>query len=109
MAAQRAQRRQREFAGTRLRQIALALLFDRPTYAYSLYSRMEERFGDVLPSLNTSAVYQTVDALHGQGLIEQVPRTARAGERMPKVSYRLTRQGVATLSEWLARRSLRTR
>jgi DNA-binding PadR family transcriptional regulator len=35
-------------------------------------------------------------------LIEEVPRTARAGERMPKVSYRLTRQGVATLSEWLA-------
>ena len=75
-----------------VREGLLALLDERPRHGYQLKTSFEAATGGVWP-LNVGQVYQTLDRLERDGLVES---DERDGQR----SYALTADGVAVLGAW---------
>jgi DNA-binding PadR family transcriptional regulator len=80
----------------------LALVIERPSYGYELSRRFEERFGELYP-VSRSRIYQVLDRLLRQGLIERMPTDpAQHSVRQPKPHYRATPEGARSHREWMA-------
>src|SRR5580700_5191030 len=90
-----------------LHHAVLALLADRPAHGYELKSSFEEAVGEQWGGLNIGHLYQILDRLARDGLIES--------ERQPqpvkpdRMVHHLTPAGRAELDRWLAEASLRAR
>lgn len=78
----------------------LALVIERPSYAYELWKRFEARFEELHP-LSKTRIYQVLDQLQRRGLIEDLPSEA-PNLRQPRVEYRATAEGARAHREWLA-------
>jgi DNA-binding PadR family transcriptional regulator len=80
----------------------LALVIERPSYAFELSKRFEQRFGDLL-LVGSSRVYQVIDAMRTSGLIEPMASDVPDGtERQPKLHYRATAEGALAYRQRLA-------
>jgi DNA-binding PadR family transcriptional regulator len=83
-----------------LHHAVLALLSDRPAHGYELKTSFEQAVGDQWGGLNIGHLYQILDRLSRDGLIES--------ERQPqqikpdRVIHHLTPAGRAELQRWLA-------
>jgi DNA-binding PadR family transcriptional regulator len=90
-----------------LHHAVLALLDDKPAHGYELKSSFEQAVGDQWGGLNIGHLYQILDRLSRDGLIES--------ERQPqpvkpdRVVHRLTPAGRAELEHWLSEPSPRVR
>ena len=90
-----------------LHHAVLALLADKPAHGYELKSSFEQAVGDQWGGLNIGHLYQIIDRLGRDGLIES--------ERQPqpvkpdRVVHRLTAAGRDELEHWLAEPAARTR
>jgi DNA-binding PadR family transcriptional regulator len=90
-----------------LHHAVLALLADKPAHGYELKSSFEHAVGDQWGGLNIGHLYQVIDRLSRDGLIES--------ERQPqpikpdRVVHHLTAAGRAELDHWLSEPSPRTR
>lgn len=78
----------------------LALVIERPSYAYELWKRFEARFEELHP-LSKTRIYQVLDQLQRRGLIEDLPSEV-PNLRQPRVEYRATAEGARAHREWLA-------
>jgi DNA-binding PadR family transcriptional regulator len=90
-----------------LHHAVLALLADKPAHGYELKNSFEQAVGDQWGGLNIGHLYQILDRLSRDGLIES--------ERQPqpvkpdRVVHRLTPAGRAELDRWLNEPSTRLR
>jgi DNA-binding PadR family transcriptional regulator len=90
-----------------LHHAVLALLADKPAHGYELKGSFEQAVGDQWGGLNIGHLYQILDRLSRDGLIES--------ERQPqpvkpdRVVHRLTPAGRAELDRWLSEPSARLR
>jgi DNA-binding PadR family transcriptional regulator len=90
-----------------LHHAVLALLADKPAHGYELKGSFEQAVGDQWGGLNIGHLYQILDRLTRDGLIES--------ERQPqpikpdRVVHHLTPAGRAELDRWLAEPSSRVR
>jgi DNA-binding PadR family transcriptional regulator len=90
-----------------LHHAVLALLAAKPAHGYELRTSFEQSVGEQWGGLNIGHLYQILDRLAREGLIES--------ERQPqpikpdRVVHRLTPAGRAELGRWLSEPSLRTR
>jgi DNA-binding PadR family transcriptional regulator len=90
-----------------LHHAVLALLAAKPAHGYELKGSFEEAVGDQWGGLNIGHLYQILDRLSRDGLIES--------ERQPqsikpdRVVHRITVAGRAELDRWLGEPSPRTR
>jgi DNA-binding PadR family transcriptional regulator len=90
-----------------LHHAVLALLADKPAHGYELKSSFEQAVGDQWGGLNIGHLYQILDRLSRDGLIES--------ERQPqpvkpdRVVHHLTPAGRAELDRWLSEPSTRLR
>lgn len=90
-----------------LHHAVLALLAARPAHGYELKASFERAVGDQWGGLNIGHLYQILDRLSRDGLIES--------ERQPqsikpdRVVHHITGEGRAELDRWLAEPSERTR
>lgn len=74
----------------------LALLSEQPKYGLQLRQEFEARTGEVWP-LNVGQVYTTLQRLERDGLVKADDEVQEG----PQKSFRITRDGVKTLTEWL--------
>jgi DNA-binding PadR family transcriptional regulator len=90
-----------------LHHAVLALLADKPAHGYELKSSFEEAVGDQWGGLNIGHLYQILDRLHRDGLIdsERQPQAVKPD----RVVHRLTPAGRAELDRWLGEPSARLR
>jgi DNA-binding PadR family transcriptional regulator len=79
-----------------VRHALLALLSEGPKYGLQLREEFEARTGEVWP-LNVGQVYQTLQRLERDGLVE----SDDDGDEGPQKSFRITEDGVAELASWL--------
>jgi len=90
-----------------LHHAVLALLADKPAHGYELKSSFEQAVGDQWGGLNIGHLYQILDRLSRDGLIES--------ERQPqpvkpdRVVHHLTAAGRSELERWLSEPSTRQR
>jgi DNA-binding PadR family transcriptional regulator len=90
-----------------LHHAVLALLADKPAHGYELKSSFEQSVGEQWGGLNIGHLYQILDRLGRDGLIES--------ERQPqslkpdRVVHRLTPAGRTELERWLGEPSVRAR
>lgn len=90
-----------------LHHAVLALLADKPAHGYELKNSFEQAVGDQWGGLNIGHLYQILDRLSRDGLIES--------ERQPqqikpdRVVHHLTPAGRAELDHWLSEPSPRVR
>jgi DNA-binding PadR family transcriptional regulator len=90
-----------------LHHAVLALLAEKPAHGYELKSSFEQAVGDQWGGLNIGHLYQILDRLSRDGLIDS--------ERQPqpikpdRVVHRLTPAGRAELDRWLAEPTTRQR
>jgi DNA-binding PadR family transcriptional regulator len=90
-----------------LHHAVLALLADKPAHGYELKSSFEQAVGDQWGGLNIGHLYQILDRLNRDGLIES--------ERQPqpvkpdRVVHHLTPAGRTELDRWLSEPSARQR
>lgn len=90
-----------------LHHAVLALLASRPAHGYELKASFERAVGDQWGGLNIGHLYQILDRLSRDGLVES--------ERQPqpikpdRVVHRITPAGQAELDRWLAEPAERTR
>jgi DNA-binding PadR family transcriptional regulator len=90
-----------------LHHAVLALLDDKPAHGYELKGSFEQAVGEQWGGLNIGHLYQILDRLSRDGLIES--------ERQPqpikpdRVVHRLTPAGRQELDHWLSSPSARTR
>ncbi len=77
----------------------LALVIERPSYAYELAKRFERTYQGVLSLFSTSHVYSALDALSSRALIEELAGSREA--RQPKPRYRATEEGLRQFEAWL--------
>lgn len=78
----------------------LALVIERPSYSYEIWKRFEQRFAALYP-LSKARIYQVIDHLLENGLIEELAAEAPTA-RQPRVAYRATAEGARSHREWLA-------
>ncbi|RKS06990.1 PadR family transcriptional regulator [Nocardiopsis sp. Huas11] len=79
----------------------LLLLEEEPMHAYRMQQLIKERRKDAIVNIaQRNSVYQTLDRLLRDGLIE-VRETAREGKRPRSTVYQLTAEGRETLLSWL--------
>nr|WP_269809960.1 PadR family transcriptional regulator [Kineosporia rhizophila] len=77
------------------------MLSEAPMHAYRMQQLIKERHkDDVINVSQRNSVYQTVQRLLRDGLVE-VEGTARAENRPERTTYRLTVQGHEVLLDWL--------
>src|SRR3954469_12465912 len=78
-----------------VRHALLALLSERPKYGLQLRQEFEERTGEVWP-LNVGQVYQTLQRLERDGLVE-----SNGSEDGPQKRFAITPDGSDELVRWL--------
>lgn len=79
----------------------LALVIEKPSYGYEVWQRFDERFGELL-DVGSSRIYQVVNQLLDDGMVEEVPGEAERSRRQPRPTYRATALGARTHRQWLA-------
>jgi DNA-binding PadR family transcriptional regulator len=90
-----------------LHHAVLALLAEKPAHGYELKSSFEQAVGDQWGGLNIGHLYQIIDRLSRDGLIdsERQPQTVKPD----RVVHHLTAAGRAELDRWLGEPSTRQR
>jgi DNA-binding PadR family transcriptional regulator len=83
-----------------LHHAVLALLADRPAHGYELRSSFEQAVGDQWGGLNIGHLYQILDRLSRDGLIDSERQPQQV--KPDRVIHRLTPAGRAELDRWLA-------
>jgi DNA-binding PadR family transcriptional regulator len=83
-----------------LHHAVLALLAAKPAHGYELKSSFEQAVGDQWGGLNIGHVYQILDRLSRDGLIESERQPQQV--KPDRVIHRLTPAGRAELDRWLA-------
>ncbi|HEY2793481.1 MAG TPA: PadR family transcriptional regulator [Micromonosporaceae bacterium] len=79
----------------------LSMLTEEPMHAYRMQQLIKERHkDDVVNVSQRNSVYQTIERLLRDGLIE-VASTERPENRPERTTYRITADGRATLRDWL--------
>jgi DNA-binding PadR family transcriptional regulator len=79
-----------------VRHAMLALLSEGPKYGAQLHEEFEARTGEVWP-LNVGQVYQTLQRLERDGLVE----SDGSGGEGPRKGFRITAEGDQELARWL--------
>ena len=79
-----------------VRHAMLALLSEGPKYGLQLREEFEARTGEVWP-LNVGQVYQTLQRLERDGLVE----SGGTGDEGPQKDFRITAEGEQELARWL--------
>jgi DNA-binding PadR family transcriptional regulator len=79
----------------------LNLLAERPMHPYEMRSLMKERGLAQVIKLGGASVYDTVERLQAQGLIESV-ETSREGRRPERTVFALTENGRVEQLHWLS-------
>ena len=74
----------------------LGLLAEEPLHGYEVKQRFEDMFGGAW-DLNIGSVYQVLQRLERDGLVEPVGERGDRGRQ----SYRTTSAGISALQEWL--------
>jgi DNA-binding PadR family transcriptional regulator len=92
--------KRRRHGGAPVNAAVLALVIEKPSYGYEVWQRFDARFGAVL-GVGSSRIYQAVNGLLDDGLIEQLPGTGPS-RRQPRPCYRATEHGARVHREWLA-------
>lgn len=83
-----------------LHHAVLALLSDKPAHGYELKNSFEQAVGDQWGGLNIGHLYQILDRLSRDGLIESERQPQQV--KPDRVIHRLTPAGRAELDRWLA-------
>ena len=83
-----------------LHHAVLALLSDKPAHGYELKNSFEQAVGDQWGGLNIGHLYQILDRLSRDGLIESERQPQQV--KPDRVIHRLTPAGRAELERWLA-------
>jgi DNA-binding PadR family transcriptional regulator len=83
-----------------LHHAVLALLSDKPAHGYELKNSFEQAVGDQWGGLNIGHLYQIIDRLSRDGLIESQRQPQQV--KPDRVIHRLTPAGRAELDRWLA-------
>ena len=83
-----------------LQHAVLALLADRPAHGYELKASFEQAVGDQWGGLNIGHLYQILDRLSRDGLIESQRQPQQV--KPDRLVHRLTTAGRAELGRWLA-------
>ena len=83
-----------------LRHAVLALLADRPAHGYELKASFEQAVGDQWGGLNIGHLYQILDRLSRDGLIESQRQPQQV--KPDRLVHRLAPAGHAELGRWLA-------
>jgi DNA-binding PadR family transcriptional regulator len=83
-----------------LHHAVLALLSDKPAHGYELKTSFEEAVGDQWGGLNIGHLYQILERLSRDGLIESERQPQQV--KPDRVIHRLTRAGRAELDRWLS-------
>jgi DNA-binding PadR family transcriptional regulator len=79
----------------------LSMLTEAPMHAYRMQQLIKERHkDDVVNVTQRNSIYQTIERLLRDGLIE-VESTARAENRPERTTYQITAPGRAALRSWL--------
>lgn len=92
-----------EFGGRMsARHALLGLLVDRPGYPYQLADRLHTRLGSGW-KINSGQLYQTIDKLEEERLIERVGEATEEAVRGRRHIYAITDAGMTEFTEWLAR------
>ena len=86
-----------------LHHAVLALLAEKPAHGYELKTSFEQAVGDQWGGLNIGHLYQILDRLSRDGLIESQP------VKPDRVVHHLTPAGRAELQQWLGEPSPRLR
>ncbi len=90
-----------------LHHAVLALLADKPAHGYELKSSFEQAVGDQWGGLNIGHLYQILDRLSRDGLIDSERQPQQV--KPDRVVHRLTDSGRAELDRWLSEPSARQR
>jgi DNA-binding PadR family transcriptional regulator len=90
-----------------LHHAVLALLAGKPAHGYELKSSFEQAVGEQWGGLNIGHLYQILDRLSRDGLIESQRQPQPV--KPDRIVHRLTPAGRAELDRWLAEPSLRAR
>ena len=90
-----------------LHHAVLALLADKPAHGYELKGSFEQAVGDQWGGLNIGHLYQILDRLSRDGLIESQRQPQQV--KPDRVVHRITPAGRAELDRWLGEASQRTR
>ena len=90
-----------------LHHAVLALLADKPAHGYELKSSFEQAIGDQWGGLNIGHLYQILDRLNRDGLIESERRPQPV--KPDRVVHHLTTAGRTELERWLSEPSTRQR
>ncbi|MGD0561393.1 MAG: PadR family transcriptional regulator [Streptosporangiaceae bacterium] len=83
-----------------LHHAVLALLSDKPAHGYELKTSFEHAVGDQWGGLNIGHLYQILDRLSRDGMIESERQPQQV--KPDRVIHRLTPAGRAELDRWLA-------
>jgi DNA-binding PadR family transcriptional regulator len=78
----------------------LTLLAEAPSHPYEMRQKMHERHHDRAIPLKSASIYDTVERLAQQGLIEPV-ETTREGRRPERTVYRITPAGTDEMETWV--------
>ncbi len=90
-----------------LHHAVLALLAAKPAHGYELKGDFEQAVGDQWGGLNIGHLYQVLDRLSRDGLIESERHPQQV--KPDRIVHRLTPAGRAELDRWLAEPSVRAR
>jgi DNA-binding PadR family transcriptional regulator len=90
-----------------LHHAVLALLSAKPAHGYELKTSFEQAVGDQWGGLNIGHVYQILDRLARDGLIDSQRQPQQV--KPDRVVHRLTPAGRAELDRWLAEPAIPTR
>jgi DNA-binding PadR family transcriptional regulator len=90
-----------------LHHAVLALLADKPAHGYELKGSFEQAVGDQWGGLNIGHLYQILDRLSRDGLIESQRQPQPV--KPDRVVHRITPAGRAELDRWLTEASPRSR
>ncbi len=90
-----------------LHHAVLALLADKPAHGYELKGSFEQAVGDQWGGLNIGHLYQILDRLSRDGLIESERQPQQV--KPDRVVHHLTSAGQAELDRWLSEPSTRQR
>jgi DNA-binding PadR family transcriptional regulator len=90
-----------------LHHAVLALLAAKPAHGYELKGSFEQAVGDQWGGLNIGHLYQILDRLARDGLIDSERQPQQV--KPDRLVHRITPAGRAELDRWLAEPSVRTR
>jgi DNA-binding PadR family transcriptional regulator len=90
-----------------LHHAVLALLAVKPAHGYELKGSFEQAVGDQWGGLNIGHLYQVLERLSRDGLIESERRPQPV--KPDRLVHRITPKGLAELERWLAEPSTRSR